>query len=229
MKTPYVYKIKSINTGKYYIGSQYGKCANPQNFWKTYFTSCKYVKENIDEFEVVYVKPRTDAREYERKFLSKIYSRYGKDAFCKIMINRNLAPGIIHDEEEKQKISNRLKKRWADGDMKEAHKKAVTTKKTKVYNKVVFSEETRSAISERMRNNNPMFDENVRKKHKASVNSPEQLRKKSESKKGNTNCKGKIWFNNGIESKMLFNCPDGWVKGRLNPHWNHNRKNRNDK
>lgn len=228
MKTPYVYKIKSIYTGKYYIGSQYGKNSNPQNFWKTYFTSSKYVNKNINEFKVIYVKPRKDAREYEHKLLGRIYSIYGKEKFCNIMLNRNLAPGIIHDQEEKKRISVRLKKRWDSGIMKEPHKKATSTRKTKVYKKVPVSKEARDAISERMRINNPMFDDNVRKKHKDSMNSPESIRKKSLSKIGNTNCKGKTWFNNGVQTKMLFDCPDGWVKGRLNPHWNHNRKEKND-
>lgn len=228
MKTPYVYKIKSIYTGKYYIGSQYGKHSNTQNFWKTYFTSSKYVNSNVDEFVVVYVKPRNDAREYERKLLSRLYSLYGRDKFCEMMINRNLAPGIIHDEEDKKKISIRLKKRWKDGHMSEPHKKATATRKTRVYNKVFLSEEMRNSISQRMKSNNPMFDEDVRRKHKESVNTPEFQRKRSETSKGNKNCKGKTWFNNGMETKMLFDCPDGWVKGRLNPHWNHKRKTKNE-
>lgn len=28
-------------------------------------------------------------------------------------------------------------------------------------------------------------------------------------------CKGYKWYNNGIESKCLLECPSGWVKGRL--------------
>jgi hypothetical protein len=31
--------------------------------------------------------------------------------------------------------------------------------------------------------------------------------------------KGRKWFNNGKEQAMLFECPDGWVSGRLNADW----------
>jgi hypothetical protein len=227
--TPYVYKIKSKHTGKCYIGCQYKKTANPNNFWKKYFTSNKYVKENVQEFQIVYVKPREDAREYERKLLSRLYSFYGKEKFCKLLLNRNLAPGIIHDEEERERISERLKKRWANGKMKNAQKKSTATKKTRVYAKVEFSVEVRRNISKRMKENNPMFDEDTRKKHKESMNTPESLKKKSKISKGNIYVKGKTWYNNGIECKMLFDCPEGWIKGRLNTHWNQNRKKKYEK
>jgi hypothetical protein len=85
---------------------------------------------------------------------------------------------------------------------------------------------TRKKTSDRMKINNPMFDENVKKKHKDKINSQEVREKKSKSKKGNTNVKGKSWYNNGIECAMLFekDVPEGWKKGRLNPHWNYKRK-----
>ena len=75
-----------------------------------------------------------------------------------------------------------------------------------------------------MKENNPMFDEIARKKHKESMNAPELLKKKSENFKSNTYTKGRAWYNNGTKCKMLFDCPEGWVKGRLNTHWNQNRK-----
>lgn len=34
-------------------------------------------------------------------------------------------------------------------------------------------------------------------------------------KKGNTNTKGRKWFNNGVKSIMAFTCPDGFVAGQL--------------
>lgn len=32
---------------------------------------------------------------------------------------------------------------------------------------------------------------------------------------GNTNTKGKKWFNDGTISTMAFECPDGFVEGRI--------------
>jgi hypothetical protein len=224
MSIPYVYKIKNIVTGKYYIGVQYGKSAHPINFWNTYFTSNKYVKENKSQFIVVYIRPRKDALEYERKFLSRLYYFYGKNKFFDLMYNRNLAPGILHDEDERLKISNRMKKRWAQGKMNEAHKKATATRNSKEYSKYNHSPEVRKKISERMKDKNPMFNDEVRKKHKESMNSENVKNKKSEIAKGNTYTKGRSWYNNGKESKMFYVCPEGWTKGRLNPHWNYKRK-----
>ena len=85
---------------------------------------------------------------------------------------------------------------------------------------------SRKKTSDRMKINNPMFDEEVKKKHRDRINSLEVREKKSKSKKGNTNVKGKSWYNNGIECAMLFekDVPEGWKKGRLNPHWNYKRK-----
>lgn len=31
--------------------------------------------------------------------------------------------------------------------------------------------------------------------------------------------KGRKWFNNGKEQAMLYECPDGWVRGRLDESW----------
>jgi len=223
MGIPYIYKIKSKLTGKYYVGIQYGIKSNPLNFWKTYFTSNKYVLKNIDEFYVIYVKPKSDAIEYEKKFLSRIHSYYGKNKFCELMINRNLAPGIVLDDCERQKISQRMKIKWKNGEMSEAHKKSTATRKNRKYNKIEKSIEERLRISERMKKNNPMFNDGIKRKHAESMNSIESKKKKSETSKGNTYVKGKSWYNDGIKSKMLFECPDGWNKGRLNPHWNHKR------
>ena len=45
---PYFYKIKHLPSGKYYIGSQYGKNSDPSNLWNSYTTSSKYVQELIE-------------------------------------------------------------------------------------------------------------------------------------------------------------------------------------
>lgn len=43
----------------------------------------------------------------------------------------------------------------------------------------------------------------------------EWKRQQSERKKGNTYTKGRKWFNNSIISVMAFECPEGFVEGRL--------------
>lgn len=59
--SPYTYFIKHIETGYFYYGVKYAKDANPETFWKTYFTSSKIVKKLIelygkDSFDVKILK-----------------------------------------------------------------------------------------------------------------------------------------------------------------------------
>jgi len=226
---PYFYKIREISSGRYYVRCQYGKSSNPNNLFKTYFTSNSYIKSKVStEFVIEKIVVRSDARNYEKRYLKKCYHLLGKDKFLKLMINRNLSPGILHDDLGREKISQRMKIQWADGIMNNVHKKATETRKNRKYKKVTKSIEEKLKISERMKKNNPMFDDNVRKKHKQSINSEENKKRKSEIAKGNTYTKGRTWYNNGEESKMLYECPIGWIKGRLTPHWNYNRKKKNE-
>ena len=79
-------------------------------------------------------------------------------------------------------------------------------------------------MSELMTENNPMHRPEVKAKHAKSMQSEQRKQKLSAAKKGNRNVRGKSWFNNGVKTGMFHSCPDGWSKGRLNPHWNHKRK-----
>jgi hypothetical protein len=47
---PYTYLIGWARQNKYYYGVQYSKKSNPDNLWKTYFTSSLVVKKFRDEF-----------------------------------------------------------------------------------------------------------------------------------------------------------------------------------
>ena len=65
------------------------------------------------------------------------------------------------------------------------------------------SEETKKKMSE------------SHKGKKRGPHSEETKRKMSEAMKGNTNNKGTKWFNNGEINKRCFECPEGFVPGRL--------------
>ena len=80
----------------------------------------------------------------------------------------------------------------------------------------------------KMKEANPMSDPKIKAKHLSAVRSKSRAKKLSEAKMGNTNTKGKSWFNNGVKTGMFSECPEGWTKGRLNPHWNHKRKKNED-
>jgi hypothetical protein len=49
MNTPYTYFIKWTKTGMNYYGVRYAKDCHPDEFWKTYFTSSRYVAEYVAE------------------------------------------------------------------------------------------------------------------------------------------------------------------------------------
>ena len=82
--------------------------------------------------------------------------------------------------------------------------------------------------AKKMKEANPMSDPDIKAKHLRAVRSKSRAEKLSKAKMGNTNTKGKSWFNDGVKTGMFFECPEGWTKGRLNPHWNHKRKKNED-
>lgn len=121
--TPYFYKLQHIPTGRYYVGSQYGKDSDPSNLMDTYLTSSSYVHDLIEEygktsFRVVTIIERPDAREYERRYLTRVYKFLGKERFMSIMINRTLSPGILLDDLAIQKMKETLAFRRLNGTIK---------------------------------------------------------------------------------------------------------------
>lgn len=120
MSKPYFYKIKDKETGKYYVGTQYGKTASKDNFFISYFTSSQTIKKIVkirgkDSFEVVKIYERDDAREYEAYYLQRCYSLLGKEKFLSLFYNRNLSPGILLDESIIEKQTLTKKSKWNAG------------------------------------------------------------------------------------------------------------------
>jgi hypothetical protein len=201
---PYFYKIKEKQTGKIYVGCQYGVKSDPANFWVTYFTSNKYVKSQPkNAFNVVLVKERHDAREYEKRYLQKCYRLLGRERFIELLINRNIAPGILNTPESilkaniKRKISNSIaaKKRVANG----TH--------NFILNPHIPTKEERDRSSKRMKGN--QFA-------KLMVRDEEYRKKQATNSKGNKNVRGKKWWNNGSQRKRSKECPgEEWKEGFL--------------
>jgi hypothetical protein len=54
------------------------------------------------------------------------------------------------------------------------------------------------------------------KSRKGKKKKPDHVKKSADAQRGNTNVRGKTWWNNGIKSCMAFEAPDHtWSKGRL--------------
>ena len=69
------------------------------------------------------------------------------------------------------------------------------------------SEEAKNKIAEAMKGEkNPNYGKRYSEEHK---------KKLSEAHKGNTNTKGMHWYSNGKENKLCYECPDGFVPGRI--------------
>lgn len=228
---PYFYKIQEIVSGKYYVGCQYGKLSDPSNLWETYFTSNQYIKSQPKtNFKIVKLIQRDDARDYERRYLNKCYKLLGKEKFCTIFINRNLAPGIILEGQALENLKISLRNAWKNESRKKRHYEVIEKMKLDgTYEKRRgidnLTDEAKQNISIRMTNNNPMHSEEIKKKHLLAVNTEKEKQRKKTQSTGNTYTKGKSWYNDGNVCVMAFLSPgDNWVKGRLKPHWNYNRK-----
>lgn len=131
---PYVYLIGWTELDTFYIGSEYSstnKIANPQNIWKTYFTSSERVKSfhkehgnpNLISIRKIF-KTAEEAICYERKLLKRFIPNSKKK-----FLNVNLGNGYgIHDEISKSKISNKLKNKAKSQSHKENLSKAWKTR-----------------------------------------------------------------------------------------------------
>lgn len=192
---PYFYKIKEITTGRYYVGVQYGKKANPDNLWVSYYTSNAYIiSQPKQNFNIIKIIQREDAREYERKYLQKCYNLMGREKFLQIMINRNLAPGILNTPESiqkanvKRRVSNRVAalKLLQEGKHNFQIKRHTPTAKE------------REAAASRMKGNT------LGKLRKITDEYRQQAAIKSQ---GNTNVRGKGWWNNGKQRKRSQSSP----------------------
>lgn len=203
---PYFYKLKHLPSGRYYVGSQYGLKSDPTNLLKTYVTSSKYVKQlieqdGIDSFKIERIVIREDAREYEAKFLKRLYRKLGNDRFLEVMINRNIAPGILSTPEIvakaniKRKVSNSIaaKRRLKNG-----------THNFQLANAGNLPH-VRKLRSERMKGNN----------YGALKEITDDFRQKcADGAKGNTNVRGRKWWTNGTEYKRSVDCPgEGFYLG----------------
>lgn len=98
--TPYTYLLKHIPTGKVYYGCRFAKKCSPDDFWKSYFTSSKYVKELISKygkesfvFEIRKTFSNVDTcRLWESKVLKRLNVLNRQDIFINKTDNISISP-----------------------------------------------------------------------------------------------------------------------------------------
>lgn len=205
----YYYRIKHRETGVTYIGCQYGRTADPSLFFIKYFTSSKTIRQLImedgkDVFEVVKVVKMKDARMFEHRVLRYCYNKLGKDLFLKKFYNRNIAPGILLDEDSIQRANSETKREKMRHIANERVASGTHNFITSPYERTEVHLEV---YRRRQIGNNYAAGR---------VLTDDQKQNAAKKSKGNTNVRGKSWWNDGNKMKRSFECPgEGWVKGAL--------------
>ena len=210
MTTPYTYLVKHIPSGRVYYGLRYAKNCNPEDLWKTYFTSSKDIKKLIDsdgknafvtEIRQIF-EQATSAIEWEKRVLRRMNVTKRDD-----FINRNV-PGssmFSHSEETKAKMR---KPKPAD------FKNTLMGNKRATVNKGIKKPEGfGKKISEKKTGKNY---------GRVGTNAPRYGQKKSQQEldKMSASMKSKKWMNNGANcvfvdaDKILEYLELGYTLGR---------------
>jgi hypothetical protein len=116
---PYTYLIGWSHHNKYYYGVRYCKNCNPSDFWKTYFTSSKKVKDFrkcFGEPDIIQIRKTfcniDSARLWEHKVLKRMnvvldnrfLNQTDNKAFVPLVGSNNPMYGNTHSLEAKDKI-----------------------------------------------------------------------------------------------------------------------------
>jgi hypothetical protein len=161
---PYTYYLYHHPTGLKYYGVRYAKNCDPKDLWDKYFTSCKKVKELINEyginsFEVEIRKifeNKIDAINWENKVLRRLKVKRKKE-WINISEGKmpfdNITYGMLgkhHSEDSKKKIA--LAQLGSKNHMFNKTHSAEARKKISEGNKgKKHSEETKTTISKKMK------------------------------------------------------------------------------
>lgn len=201
---PYTYLIKCIPTGELYYGVRYMKSCQPDELWKTYFTSSKLVKERIKlfgvdnfEFSVRRIfKTGEQARLWETKVLRRL------DVINKsIWLNQSIGVPFFKRSNQTDKKSIYL----------------IETGTYKFVNRLLAEVLESMGICEIKGKKKPKeFGKKISKAQKGKPKSPEHVAKGVESRKNNPNNHGFKVYTNGINNiKILDNdtIPDGYYLG----------------
>lgn len=143
---------------------------------------------DVDPSELIFLT------EIEHKSLHNTKERnpmFGKATWNKGTVGAQTAwnKGIPMNEDAKERMKATMKKTWEEQGHPWKGRK--------------HKEETKKKLSESLKGKEPW------NKGKRMIYSEETLSKFSEARKG------MHWFNNGIENKLAYECPEGYVKGFL--------------
>jgi len=223
-----IYCYHCIPTGKKYIGQTlfetkrkaYHLCKSKDGNTKFYRAVRKYGWDNfiygiidefnkqiLDEMEIFYIKNYNSFRNGYNSTLggdgtnSRVLTEEEKEKSKNRMIHTN----PMKDENTRKKVSEKLKGRKIPKDVID---KRIQTRRNNPngWN----SQNMREKLSITMKTKTGSKNSRYGKKH-----TEETKKIMSERQLGNTNVRGKKWWNNGQVNKMSVECPgEQWVPGR---------------
>lgn len=220
----YIYKITCIPTNKSYVGSKvsetfvesYWSSSKNQDYWDDLE---KYGKENFRREILAWCNTLEELREVEKHYILSSKSLVTEGGY-------NLSYGahnIIFTDKIKDTMSKNRKKAWERLTKEEKEEWSLKCSKRNLNpNGVYQSQEYKSKMRLRSTGKHNLTEEGRERKRQIGYNqqcSKETRLHLAKIRKGRDI--GKHWWNNGADQKFTYECPgDGWVKGRLNPHWN---------
>jgi len=131
-----------------------------------------------------------------------------------IIEDRNPFSGKIHTEETRRRMSISAKNRPPMSE--ETRRKNAKFGESNGFYGKTHSEETKKKISAANKGNKNALGYKMTEEQIEKIRQKKLGRKVSdlEKKKHSLAIKGRKWYNNGKISKMLYQCPPGWIEGR---------------
>ena len=241
-KFGYIYLITDTLHNKQYIGQRRGYKLD-ENYYGSGRIIKDLIKKygtNIFKREIIdYASSQEELSKKEIEYIEKYNTFYpnGYNLTLRLQAIDPYERSCRHSEEFKGKMSERLKNMWKKQKYKEKmikmskenwenedYRKRITEcSKESWSNKEIrekridaihksITEERCKKISDKLKEK--WKDETYSQKYK---NTMKNIRDSEEyRKKLSKAAKGKHWWNNGINEILCYNCPDGFVAGRLN-------------
>jgi len=123
---PYVYLIGWSKLNIWYYGSRYSKHCNPDDLWKTYFTSSNYVKDVLKEHgnpDIIEIRKTFDnsnqALDWEKRVLSRMKVLYDSK-----WLNKNVGGRPYIEKQSKEHVQKRTQNKKHNPNQREIAYKA---------------------------------------------------------------------------------------------------------